>query len=125
MQNSWSILVASGRLENRKALTRILEGLPVEVFCSRTIEQSSEVFGNRSIQIVFSDTTFADGSYRDLLALAGPKTRFILTIEPWEIDLFDIHAAQIFDFLKYPMESTDVELVIIRAARDSVSLTAA
>jgi hypothetical protein len=64
----WDILVVSARLENKMALLRILQGLPVSAFTAPTVQQAHEVLSTHSIRVIFCEENFADGSYRDLLA---------------------------------------------------------
>jgi DNA-binding NtrC family response regulator len=120
MQTSWNILVASARLENRRALIRILDGLPVNVIASSTLNQARDVLTRQEIQLVFCDDCLPGGTYRDLLSVPTVgKPRFVVTAESWELEGHQRERGEgAFDLLRCPIQPTDVELIVIRAARD-------
>ena len=74
MDKPWDILVVSARLENKKALLRILQGLPVSAFTASTVRQVHEVLSTHSIRVIFCEENFSDGSYRDLLTHLDPRS---------------------------------------------------
>ena len=119
MCDSWIVLVVSDRLENRRALTRILDSLPVSVIASWTLAQAQKVLARQEVNIVFCDEILPDGTYRDLLSMRSfSKPCVVVTAQTSERE--DRHEAVVqgaFDVLRYPPEPTDVEFVVIRAAR--------
>ena len=123
MDKPWDILVVSARLENKKALLRILQGLPVSAFTASTVQQAHEVLSTHSIRLIFCEETFADGSYRDLLAaVRTPQTRtplvLMLSTGEWE-DYLEAMSLGATEALHCPLQPTDVELTLIRVAREN------
>ena len=57
MAKLWDILVVSARLENKRTLLRILQGLPVSAFTASTLKQAHEVLSTHSIQSSFARKT--------------------------------------------------------------------
>jgi DNA-binding NtrC family response regulator len=122
MDKPWDILVVSARLENKKALLRILQGLSVSAFTASTLEQAHEVLSARSIRLIFCEENFADGSYRDLLsAVHTPQTRtplvLMLSTGEWE-EYLEAMSLGATEALRCPLQPTDVELTLIRVARE-------
>jgi DNA-binding NtrC family response regulator len=122
MQTQLNVLVTSSNLENRRALIQILETLPLIVFSSATLEQAEEVIGGRSLSLVFCDDHLVDGSYQKLISKvksSGATPRFIVTtIEgEWE-DYLDATRHGASDMIRWPLQPTDVEMIVIRAMHD-------
>ena len=122
MTQQWELLVVSSRLENKKALLRILKDLPASVITASTIEQAGEVLATHSIRLVFAEEHFIDGSYRELLTVirfANLNTRLVLMLctgeWPEYLEALRLGAA---DVIRCPLQATDVELSLIRAARE-------
>lgn len=67
MNKPCDILVTSSRVEDRRALLKILDGLPINVYSSSTLQQAEEVISQRKLALVFCDEYLPDGSYRELL----------------------------------------------------------
>jgi DNA-binding NtrC family response regulator len=120
MQTSWNILVVSARLENRRALVRILDGLPTNVIASSTLSQAWDVLAKQEIHLVFCDDCLPGGTYRDLLSVPTVgKPRFVVIADPWQLESPQGAMEEgAFDLLRRPIQPTDVELIVIRAARD-------
>jgi DNA-binding NtrC family response regulator len=123
MQTQWNVLVASTQSENRRALVQILERLPlIEVFSSSNLHQAEEVLEGRSVALVFCDDNLPDGSYQRLLSKmrsSGESFRFIVTTTKgeWE-DYLDATRHGAFDMIRWPLQPTDVELIVIRAMHE-------
>jgi DNA-binding NtrC family response regulator len=116
-----SVLVVSARLENKKALLRILNNLPVEVFTVGSHAQAREVLAQRPISIVFCEERVTDGGYLDLLAhtlTRHESVQFIVMLFAGEWT----HYAEALRFgatevVRCPLLPTDVELALIHAMR--------
>src|SRR5262245_59738243 len=67
LQRTTDVLIISDRLENRKKLQTILEGLPVSIYLAATIKQAEEIMSNIAVEIIFCEEILSDGSYRLLL----------------------------------------------------------
>jgi DNA-binding NtrC family response regulator len=122
MDKHWDILVVSARLENKRALLRILQDLPVSAFTASTVQQAREVLSTHSIRVIFCEENFADGSYRDLLApVRTPQTRtplvLMLSTGEWE-EYLEAMSLGATEALRCPLQPTDVELTLIRVARE-------
>ena len=119
----WKVLVLSDRLEIRKALLRSFEGLPITAFTASTVEQAEEVLLSHSVAVVFCDEALADGtSYRALLEIVRARhkaARFVVILHAGEWT--EYQQAMLLgatDVLRAPLQSIEVELVLIRAGRD-------
>jgi DNA-binding NtrC family response regulator len=122
MDKPWDILVVSARLENKKALLRILQGLPVSAFTASTVRQAHEVLSTHSIRVIFCEENFSDGSYCDLLAaVRSPQTRtplvLMLSTGEWE-EYLEAMSLGATEALRCPLQPTGVELTLIRVARE-------
>jgi DNA-binding NtrC family response regulator len=123
MEKEWDLLVVSSRLANRKALLHILDGLPVDVFTAATVRQAHEVLSRHPVRLVFCEEHFADGSYRDVLKTIHaeyPGLRLVLMLctGEWEeyLEALRLGATEV---IRCPLQPTDVELALIRAARET------
>jgi len=118
----WNALIVSASIENRKALLRILEGLPVDTFAATTIEQAREVLSRHSIDAIFCEESLPDGSYRQLLETATAKnkmTRFVVMLRTGEWDEYlGAMRLGVTDVVRCPLQPIEVELVLIGVARD-------
>ncbi len=121
MRSQIAVLVVSARLENKKALLRILNDLPVDVFTVTTQAQAREVLAQRAISIVFCEERVPDGTYLDLLAhtlTRHESVQFIVMLFAGEWT----HYAEALRFgasevVRCPLLPTDVELALIHAMR--------
>lgn len=119
LQTQLNVLVASSNLENRRALIQILEELPLNVYSSSTLKQAEEVLSSRPFALVFCDDHLVDGGYGQLLGevrMSKDNSRFIVTTSKgeWE-DYLDATHLGAFDMIRWPLQPTDVELIVIRA----------
>jgi len=122
MEKELDVLIVSSRLENRKALLRILEELPVETFSVSTIGQALEVLSSHSFAVIFCEEDVPDGSYRKLLAevlTTRHVNRLIVMLctGEWEeyLEALKLGAA---DVIRSPLQAPDIELVLIQAMRE-------
>jgi DNA-binding NtrC family response regulator len=122
MSKEWDVLVASGNFEHRRSLIKILEELPLNVISVSTFRQAEEVLSRQHISLLFSDQKLPDGSYKELLNrpdCAGQPPRVVLTTEESDpVDFQEVDYRRVLGTLKYPFHATDVELQVIRAARE-------
>jgi DNA-binding NtrC family response regulator len=121
-KREWNALIVSASMENRKALLRILERLPVETFAAATIEQAQEVLSRHSIDLIFCEESLPDGSYRQFLEPATAKnklTRFVVMLRSGEWDEYlEAMRLGVTDVLRCPPQPIEVELVLIRVVRE-------
>jgi DNA-binding NtrC family response regulator len=120
MRSTWNILIASGSLDNRKELIRVLDGLPVNVFVSHNLDEATQVLAQQRIDLVFCDAFLPDGTYRDLLPTPPiSKAPIVVAAHSWDRDAH-LEAMQhgAFGTLRCPLQPTDVELMVIRASHE-------
>jgi DNA-binding NtrC family response regulator len=121
-QKEWNGLIVSASIENRKALLRILDGLPVDAFTAATVEQAREVLSRHSIDVIFCEESLPDGSYRQFLEPATAKSkrkRLVVMLRTGEWDEYlEAMRLGVTDVLRCPLEPIEVELVLIGVARD-------
>jgi DNA-binding NtrC family response regulator len=122
-QKGWTVLIVSSRTENRDVLLHIFEGLPIHTSVARTLQEARAVFSGSSIDVVFCDESLPDGSYRALLeALAETEQRsirFVVTLVTGEWhEYLEAMRLGATDVLRCPLQSIEVELVLIRAVRE-------
>ena len=125
--HQWDVLIVSARTENGKALMRILSDLPINVFAVTTIGQAREVLAKHPVEMIFCEEFLPDGTYRELLEFViaeSNSTAFVVTLctGEWGEYLEAIHLGAT-DVLRCPLQAIDVELVLIRAGRESKSLS--
>lgn len=121
--HQWDVLIVSARTENGKALMRILADLPINVFAVTTIGQAREVLAKHTVEMIFCEEFLPDGTYLELLEFViaeSSLTAFVVTLctGEWDEYLEAIHLGAT-DVLRCPLQSIDVELVLIRAGREN------
>jgi two-component system, NtrC family, response regulator PilR len=121
MDNGLPILIISCRPENRKMLTRVFDGLPIDSYTAPSIAQAREVLKTRSFSVVFCEERLSDGSYRELLhevRNSGEGTRFVVMLctGEWEeyLEALRLGAEEV---LRCPLQPTDIDLALIHAMR--------
>jgi DNA-binding NtrC family response regulator len=129
MKTLRELLVISGRLENRKTLLRILDELPVLVFSTATVDHAREVLATHSIELIFCEESFPDGTYKDLLKiirLTQPETHFVLMLYTGEwSEYLEAMSLGAWEVLRSPLQPTDVEFLVNRSTRErAISCTA-
>jgi DNA-binding NtrC family response regulator len=118
MKTEWAVLVVSSQIEGRRTLTRILEGLPIDITSVCNLAQASEALSKRRMALIFCDEVLPDGTYRDLLSRQGtPK---VVVISPFgdRPDCLEAMRWGAFDVIRSPVQPTDVELAFIHASRE-------
>jgi len=123
MRPPLQILIVSSRIETKRSLLQIADGLSVNAYTSPTIERAWEVLMSHPIDIIFCDDRLSDGHYSDFLSIVRSEygmTRFIVLLSPddWGecLEAMRLGATEI---LRPPCHPTDVELILIRAERDA------
>ena len=117
------LLIVSSRLETKKALLNIIQGLPVDVYTSPSIEHAWEMLMSQPMDVIFCDERLPDGSYPDFLRAVRSEhrlARFVLLLSS-EDDWKDYRQAMrlgVSDVLRRSYQPTDVELVLIRIGRE-------
>jgi DNA-binding NtrC family response regulator len=118
----WEILVLSAELEDRLALSRILETQDLEPICSATLQEALETLHKETVGLVFCGKNLPDGSYKDVLAaVRGLKSRVRVVVTSHQSDwdeYLDAMRSGAFDVIAVPCRPTDVEWMVIQAKRD-------
>ena len=123
MEIEMNVLIVSHRIENKRALLRTLEGLPVNTFVASTIFQALEFLATHPLAVIFCEEFLPDGSYRELLTSlpsSQQMNRFIVVqcTGEWEEYLQAMHlGAQ--EVLRCPLRPTDIDLALIQAMKQS------
>jgi DNA-binding NtrC family response regulator len=122
LQAQVTILVVSANLESRRAVSRILEALSVQVIPCSTLDQAKQALSLQRPNLIFCDERLPDGDYADLLELelTGRITPPIVVLTrngEWELYM---HATRrgAFDVIRSPWCPTDIELSVIRGVRE-------
>lgn len=122
MGHEINLLIVSSHPENKRALLNILEGLPVDVYTTGTIEQAWEALLERPVDIILCDESLPDGNYREFLCAVRSEQRMIRFVVLFSSDAWGecLEAIRLgaCDVVRCPYQPTDIELVLIRASRD-------
>ncbi len=122
MRQQWNVLVASSSMEDRASLMHILDSLSLNVISCSEVTQAQEVLARQDVPLVFCDERLADGGYRDLLACTANRKppRIVVTIRTGDWDQYlDAMRQGAYDAIRFPLQPTDVELVVLRAMREN------
>jgi CheY-like chemotaxis protein len=122
VQDSLTVLVVSADLESRRSVTKTLEALSVHVIPCSTLTQAEQVLSFQRPHLIFCDERLPDGGYADLLELKDPgripPPIVVLTRNgEWELYM-DATRRGAFDVIRSPWCPTDIELSLIRGARE-------
>ena len=86
------------------------------------VRAGGEVLSRQPIALVFCDRRLPDGSYRDLLEHAGSwrhASRVVVTSEAGDsVDQGEAAECGASGIVRFLFHATDVELLILRAARE-------
>jgi DNA-binding NtrC family response regulator len=125
MTKAVELLIVSGRLETKRALLRILDGLPLNVYAVANVEQAEDALKQYGIEVVLCDEHFSDGTYHDVLALIvdrRPKVQFIVMLcaggREAHREAIQLGATEV---IRFPLQSTDIELALIHAMRNQTA----
>jgi DNA-binding NtrC family response regulator len=126
IEDALTVLVVSADLESRRSVVKTLEALSVQVIPCSTLNQAEQVLSLRRPHLVFCDERLPDGGYADLLALKEPGGMppiVVLTRNgEWELYM-DATRRGAFDVIRSPWCPTDIELSLIRGAREELHST--
>ena len=122
MDSPAQILVVSPEIENRRALTGILNREGWDTICASKVSECREALDNGNVNLVFCDRRLTDGTYRDLLAITrdlNRKVRVVVTsrLADWDEYLEALHHGA-FDLIASPCQPTEVVWAIIQAKRE-------
>ena len=116
------VLIVSSRLETKRILLQILDGLPLNVYCAGTVEQAVDALEKHGINVVVSDEHLSDGTYHDILALTIdrlPKTQLIVLLTTGGFAEYrEAMQLGVKEVVRSPFQPTDIELALIRAMRN-------
>jgi DNA-binding NtrC family response regulator len=122
MEKEADVLIVSSRIENRRALLRTFEGLPLNVFTAWTIDQAKEMLPSHTLAVIFCEERVSDGSYRELLyeVLASQQlTRLVVVLctGEWEgyLEALRLGAAEV---LRSPLQAPDIDIALFHAMRE-------
>jgi len=123
MRPPFNVLIVSNRFEVKRTLLRTIRGLPVNTYTSSSIEQAWEVLNKRFIDLVLCDESLPDGMYPELFAAVHAEQRamrfvVVLASDEWE-DYLQAMKVGVADALRRSYQPTDLELILIRASRES------
>ncbi len=122
------VLLVSPNLENRRAVSRILEEIGVIVIPCSSLEQAQQALSLQGPHLAFCEERLPDGDYSDLLEMkngdgAQPLVVVLTRTGEWELYM-DATRRGAFDVIRSPWCPTDIELSVIRAAREEKYKTA-
>lgn len=114
-------IVLSSDLESRRQLKRVLDGSGIDTLCSSSISDCQQILASRGTDLIFCDSSLADGTYRDLLGtlqLAKWKVKVVVTsrVAGWE-EFSEAARLGAFDMIATPCAATEVEWVISQMVR--------
>jgi DNA-binding NtrC family response regulator len=116
------LLIVSSRLEHKRDLLHILDGLGANVLTARNVEQAKEALEGRRVELILCDERLSDGTYHHVLGLTidrEPKIQFIVVM--WEGGFAEYREAMqlgVTEVVHCPLQPTDVELALIHAMRN-------
>lgn len=122
MRPPLNLLIVSDSLQTKRALLRIIRGLPVNTYTSSSIEQAWELLTSKFIDLILCDESLPDGTYPEFLSAARAEHRMtgfvvLLASDEWE-DYLKAIKLGVADALRSSYQPTDVELILIRAGRE-------
>jgi len=122
VQTAFTVLLISASFETRRIISKVLEALSVQVVSGSTLLQARQALSVQRPNLIFCDERLADGSYADVLTMDYdgriPPPLVVLTrTGEWEFYM-DATRRGAFDVIRSPWCPTDIELSLIRAARE-------
>lgn len=116
-----NLLIVSSRLELKRTLLRILDGLPLNVYAASSAQQAGDTLEKQWIDVVLCDEHISDGTYHDVLAGTVerfPKIQFILLLTIGGTEEYrEARRLGVSDVVHPHFEPTDIELALLHAIR--------
>lgn len=114
-------VVLSSDLESCRQLRRVLDASGIDTICSSGISDCREILASGNVDLIFCDSSLADGTYRDLLRtlqLADRKIKVVVNsrLAGWE-EFLEAARLGAFDMIASPCVPTEVEWVISQVVR--------
>lgn len=122
LQPEFQVLLISGNLETRRAISKVLEALFIQVVSCSMLSHAREALSLQRPNLIFCDERLSDGGYEDFLDLdyegrVAPPVVVLTRTGEWELYM-EATRRGAFDVIRSPWCPTDIELSIIRAARE-------
>lgn len=122
MEKLLEVLIVSCRPENRKALLKVFEDLPLNTYCVSNLKQAREALATHEVAVVFCEERLSDGSYRELLSTVQQLNkipRFVVTLctGEWEEYLEALHLGA-SEVIRCPLQPTDVDMALIHTMHE-------
>jgi DNA-binding NtrC family response regulator len=121
-QAEFKILLISGNFESRRTIGKVFEGLSIQVVSCSTLSQARQALLLQRPNLIFCDERLSDGGYEDFLDVdhegrIAPPVVVLTRTGEWEFYM-DATRRGAFDVIRSPWCPTDIELSILRAARE-------
>jgi DNA-binding NtrC family response regulator len=121
MDKKVAILVVSCRVENKKLLVRVFDGLPLDAYVVSSVQQAKETLSSRPFSVVFCEERLPDGGYSELLQevhVTPSHPRFVVLLCTGEWDEYlEALRLGVGEVLRCPLQPTEVDLALIHAMR--------
>jgi DNA-binding NtrC family response regulator len=117
MAKRWAVMVASSDLGNRQRVAEVVSQQGIDMFSVSTVAECRETLDTRSIGLVFCDSHFPDGDYRDIMAAscAVRKAPRVVLMVPLmkSVEYDQAKRCGVYDIILSPCRPTDVEWMVI------------
>src|SRR5690349_7201099 len=126
MQQELSALVVNEDSSLLQQLRIVLESQKVTTRCARTCREAKDSLAvEGQPDIIFAGTSFADGTWRDMLSLArqlSPRSGVVITTRLADVRLYlDAMEEGAADYIVPPFVASDVAHVVRSAIQDLAS----
>jgi DNA-binding NtrC family response regulator len=113
------VLVVSSEPENGRALGTLLAAGGLDAIVTATLADARDLLSHKTIRLIFCDAQLADGSFRELLALAEPQQIPVIVASRLVDTPHYLEAMQLgaFDFVAMPFRRGEVEQIVASAVR--------
>jgi len=123
MENPLFALLIHDRPHPFEALKEALKALAVRTFSVRTCEELDRLISQTQPHLIFSDTSFTDGTWMDVVRSAEEAPVPVNVILVGANDNMKLYVSALergaFDFILPPFERQGLEFVVTSAARDA------
>jgi DNA-binding NtrC family response regulator len=122
LRNGILALLIHDHSDALESLRLSLRNLPLETYSVRTLAEAERIFRQRHPELLFTDTSFADGSWTDVIRLAerGETPADVIVVGHYvDINLY-VSALEsgAFDFIVPPFERDSLDYIIHSATED-------